>query len=153
MSWIAEHEVVWVFPSGERRPGKIAIGQPELVKTENGERMECTYVLEGLRGVDARERRSIGGDSFAALYYAFQAVGFELYLHFAHGMRVLYPAEGSEPEDPEADTARLLGMLGPLVRAHGNPRGVADPEGKLAELEALVEEERRRWEPEENEAG
>ncbi|HWU88610.1 MAG TPA: hypothetical protein VN253_15175 [Kofleriaceae bacterium] len=26
-----------------------------------------------------------------------------------------------------------------LIRAHGNPRGVADPEGKLAELEAEVE--------------
>jgi hypothetical protein len=30
MTWIAEQKVIWVFPSGERRPGRIAVGMPEF---------------------------------------------------------------------------------------------------------------------------
>lgn len=32
-TWFAEHRLTWVLPSGERKPGRIAIGLPEVVET------------------------------------------------------------------------------------------------------------------------
>ncbi|HWU89768.1 MAG TPA: hypothetical protein VN253_21040 [Kofleriaceae bacterium] len=69
-------------------------------------------------------------------------VGHELYSMFARGVRAVYPQDDdSDPEDPDADTASLIMALGPLIREVCNPRGVADPDGKLAKLEAIIEEQ------------
>lgn len=138
VTWIAEHKVTWILPSGERRPGRIAIGVPEAIAAteEAAEHAWCAYVLDGLPSAMGQARRAGGADTLQALWHAMQMIGLHLYLSFADGVRVLYPEEDEQTEDPLGDTAHLLGLLGPLIRAHGNDRGPADPEGKLAALEA-----------------
>ena len=42
MTWIAEQKVIWVFPSGERRPGRIAVGMPEFESGDNSTLMSGT---------------------------------------------------------------------------------------------------------------
>lgn len=145
-TWIAEQAVTWVLPSGERRAGRIAIGHPEYVEDADGSHTQCAYVLDGLGDIRSRERRACGEGSLQALWHAMQDVGHELYWLFCDGVRVVLPQD--EGADPQAGAASLLGLLGPLVRAHGNPRGPADPDGKLAELEALHEKQRSEWEDE-----
>lgn len=143
MTWIAEHEVIWLLPSGERRPGRIAIGIPEAIAAteEEGEHAWCAYALDGLPSPAGG--RAGGADTLQALWHALQMIGFRLYWLFSDGGRVLYPPdEDRATEDPQGDTAGLISMLGPLVRAHGNPRGVADPESKIAALEAKLAEMR-----------
>lgn len=128
MTWIVEHEVVWLLPSGERRAGRIAIGAPELVPDGNGD-ATCAYSLEGLE----EPRGPLRGDgTLSALLLALRLIGFTLHSHLARGMRVLTP---DHAYDPDLDTAGLLAMFGPLIRAPGDDRGSADPEGKLADLD------------------
>jgi hypothetical protein len=46
--------------------------------------------------------------------------------------------ERAEERDPEAMTASLISLLGPLVRSLDNVRGPADPKGEIADLEARL---------------
>ena len=43
-SWIAEEQVIFVFPDGSRREGRIGIGLP----VQREEDAQCPAVLEGL---------------------------------------------------------------------------------------------------------
>lgn len=48
---IAEDQVIWVMPSGERRPGRIAICAPEPdphPDFENNTTWACWWYMEGL---------------------------------------------------------------------------------------------------------
>ena len=139
MTWIAEQQVIWVFPSGERRPGRVAVGVPGFVSGDNGE-ATCAYALEGLVPTHGP---MFGEGTLQALHGALSMIGFWLHEHFARRVRVLIPDEADEgPEDLETSTAGLIGMLGTLVRTPGHDRGVADPEGKIASLEARLAEMR-----------
>ncbi len=140
MTWIAEQKVIWVFPSGERRPGRIAVGMPEFEPGDSST-ARCAYALEGL--VPAHGPM-LGEGTLQALHSALSVIGFWLHEHFARGVRVLIPDEADEgPEDLEESTAGLISMLGTLVRSRGDDRGPADPKGEIAGLEAKLVEMRR----------
>ena len=136
-SWIARYPLIWVLPSGERRPGAIAIGTPEMAP---GGESRCTYTLEGLEAGCPL----LGADHFQALILAVRHVGTRLHDHFTHGVRVLgmEEPESDEERDPEVMTAELIRMLGPLVRSLDDVRGPADPKGEIAGLEAKLVEMR-----------
>jgi hypothetical protein len=138
-TWFAEHRLTWVLPSGERKPGRIAIGLPVVVEGARDEhKYRCHYLVEPF---SPPQGYGLAKDTMEALYYALCAMGAELFARLEQGVRVVYEDQSG---DPDRDTLFLLMILGPLIREPGNPRGVADPEGKLAKLEAILAEERRR---------
>jgi len=134
VNWIAEYPVTWLLPSGEPTEGRIAVGAPEI---EEDGTWCCAYAIESLPRT--RSGQVYGATSLQALWHALSYVGMWLYFAFVDGVRV-YPRE-EDGTDPLTATASLLGMLGPVIRAPLNPRGVADPEGKIAKLEAIIEEQ------------
>ncbi|HWU87828.1 MAG TPA: hypothetical protein VN253_11160 [Kofleriaceae bacterium] len=142
--WAAEEKVIWVFPDGARRRGRIAVGVPKYESGDSGT-ARCPYALDGLERVRGP---MFGEGTLQAMAHAYQMIGLRLYWRFCDGVRLLYfqPDEEAEAkEDPQGDTARLIGMLGSLVRDHGNSRGPADPEGRLADLEKLREEQMHKF--------
>ncbi|HWU88851.1 MAG TPA: hypothetical protein VN253_16410 [Kofleriaceae bacterium] len=145
------HEVTWILPSGERKPGRLGISEPEpgpfdppLQITDADKLWRSWYVLEPLQ---KPAPGPVWHDELSAMYYAFMMLGHYVYWELCRGTRIVYPDESNSPLE---DTARLLWSFGPLIRAHGDPRGVADPEGNLSELEAIIEEQLR---PREERAG
>lgn len=137
VTWLVEERVIWVLPSGEQRPGLIALGMPALVPGGDGE-ATCAYALDGLeRGYGPAH----GHGTFQALVLALGMIGFRLHDYLSRGVRVLYPdPKDEEDKNPDLATLRLFSLLGPLIREPGNPRGPADPGGKLAALESKLAE-------------
>ena len=128
MTWLVEHPVTWVLPSGEQRSGRIAVGVPELVPGGGGD-ATCAFALDGLETGRGPLR---GHGALQALLLALQFIGLMLHDYLARGYRVLDP---DQTYDPDLATAGLISVFGPLIRAPGDERGPADPEGKLAALE------------------
>ena len=105
-AWIAEQQVVWVFPDGARREGRIAIGVPWVVPDGDGE-ARCACVLAGLE--DARE--PISGDGvLEALVLAVRFVGWRLHVLLSQGGRVIRPGWDEEDYD-----RRFKDLFGPLL--------------------------------------
>jgi len=127
--WFAEHRVIWVLPSGERRPGRIAIALPEAGVAPNGDAyFQCRYVVEPCFPVQGFGRAS---DTMQALMDALRLVGTEVFVLLEQGVRAVYY---DEADDPDGSTLLLLMTLGPMIRKPGDSFGVADPEGKIAAL-------------------
>lgn len=101
--WIAEERVVFVYPSGQRRPGRIAVGLPVQVDALEA---RCAVALEGIDP----QPISIGGSStLQALLLAAQFLGVRLHDFVAHDGRVRYPRSKSE--------VSLPALFGPMLRS------------------------------------
>ena len=100
--WIAEEHVIWAFPDGQRRKGRIAIGEPELAP---GGETVCAYALDGLEYVAGPIR---GAGAMQALCIALSFIGWKLHTFSAHGGRVLHDDEDLEEVDLES-------VFGPLL--------------------------------------
>jgi len=122
---IAEDLVLWVLPSGERRPGRIAICAPEP-DTDSDTMWTCWWFLEGLKH---EPRQALGDGSLQALMLTLKTIGYELHAFIARGGTVLMP--GHE----EAGSSAVLVSLRVLLRQPGDPL-FADP--VLAELDAEI---------------
>ena len=126
---IAEDPVIWVFPSGERRPGRIAICAPEpnpSPDVEGDTTWVCWWFMEGLWH---QPRPSLGEGSLQPLMLALKMIGYELHAFLSRGGQVLMPGE------EEAGASAVLMTLRPLLRRPGDPPP-ADP--VLAALDAEI---------------
>lgn len=124
---IAEAHVIWVMPSGERRPGRIAICAPEPDPSpdiENCTTWACWWFMEGLWH---RPSKALGDGSLQPLMLALQMIGYELHAFISRGGKVL------TPDEEEAGSAGVLMTLRGLIRRADDPYP-ADP--VLAELDA-----------------
>lgn len=102
-TWIAEQQVVWVFPDGERRPGRIAFGQPLVVPGGDGE-ARCAYALDGLEEIGD----PLSGDgTLEALILAVRFVGWRLHVFSARG--------GHVTREGDFYPARFKDLFGPLL--------------------------------------
>ena len=125
---IAEDHVIWVMPSGERRPGRIAICAPEPSPSPDVEAdstWACWWFMEGIWH---RPCKVLGNGSLQPLIFALRMIGYELHAFISRGGRVLSPGE-------EAGSAGALMSLRLLLRRPGDPPP-ADP--VLAELDAEI---------------
>jgi hypothetical protein len=124
---IAEDHVIWVMPSGERRPGRIAICAPEpdpSPDVENCTTWTCWWFMEGLWH---RPCKVLGEGSLQPLILALKMIGYELHAFLSRGGKVLTPGQ------EESGSAGALMSLRVLMRKPGDqPPG--DP--VLAELDA-----------------
>jgi len=104
--WIAEHSVIWVLPTGEQHPGRIAISLPRNV----GEFEDrCTLALDGLE-----PQRAVSGDgTLQALLLAIRYAGYRLHDFTSRGGRVL-ESDGSE--------FGLAAIFGPILTSAGEYR-------------------------------
>jgi hypothetical protein len=126
---IAEYHVIWVLPSGERQPGRIAICAPEpspYPDVENDTTWACWWFLEGLWH---RSQPALGDGSLQPLIAALEMIGHELHAFIARGGRVLMP--------DHSGWAGALMMLRVLLRRPGD-LPTADP--VLAEIDAEIAE-------------
>jgi hypothetical protein len=102
-TWIAEEPVVFVYPDGSRKTGRIAIGLPERVDAGHA---QCCTALDGLSPPPGS---TFGASPLQALVLALQLTGFELHRFVSLGGRVL---------DPTDDSAfHLESLFGPLLRS------------------------------------
>lgn len=99
-AWIAEQRVTWAFASGERRPGRIAIGMPMVVSDVEA---SCWYSLDGLEYVAGPV---LGSDPLQALCMALRFVGLKLHTFMARGGRVL---------GDDGDDVGIEAVFGPLL--------------------------------------
>jgi len=106
VTWIAEIPIVWVFGGGQRVPGEIAIGVPELVPDGNGEAI-CPITMGGLDG-PGRVTNIHGEGKFHALLLAIGFIERRIRDSVARGVRVELP---DEEDDPERATESLVGMF------------------------------------------
>lgn len=126
---IAEYHVIWVLPSGERRPGRIAICAPEpdpSPDVENDTTWACWLSMDGLQGRSLRIR---GSGSLQPLMLALQFVGYDLHAFISRGGRVLMP------DDEDSGSAGVLMTLRVLLRKPGDPYP-SDP--VLADLDSEI---------------
>lgn len=107
MTWIAEQQVTWVLPDGERRPGRIAIGLPWLVPDGDGE-VKCAVSLDGLE--DAIDPLS-GDGTLEALIIAVRFVGWRLHVFMSQGGHVTRPIRGGVTESYPERFQDLFGSL------------------------------------------
>ncbi len=124
---IAEDAVVWVLPSGEQRPGRIAIGAPEPAPYfEGDDTWKCEVLLDGLwhRPLEAR-----GEGSLQPLMLVLKQAGAELHAFVSRGGRVVMPGE----RGPGDELHPVLISFRELLRQPADPLP-ADP--VLAELDA-----------------
>jgi hypothetical protein len=122
---IAEDRVIWVMPSGERRPGCIAICAPEpdpSPEVENDDTWACLWFMDGIWHRPCKVR---GEGSLQPLMLALEMIGYELHAFISRGGKVL------SPEEP--GSAGVLMTLRGLIRRAGDPHP-ADP--VLADLDA-----------------
>ena len=84
-AWIAEEEVLWVWPDGRQLPGRIAIGVPEDLSPRGA---RCATALDGLHKVIHIQ----GGSRLQALVLAIGFVEARLASFASKGGRVLDPA-------------------------------------------------------------
>ena len=96
---IAEERVVFLFPDGRRRPGRIAIGLPELLRADP-EEARCTVWLDGMQPPTPVH----GGSTLQALALALRLARTRLRHFVEDGGRVLYPED-----DEDLDFDALLG--------------------------------------------
>jgi hypothetical protein len=102
-TWIAEQRVIWVFPDGERRPGRIAVGEPWVVPGGNGE-ARCACLLEGLEDTGD----PLAGDgTFEALIIAVRFLGWRLHVFASHG--------GYVTRQDDFYPTRFKDLFGPLL--------------------------------------
>ena len=101
MTWIAEQRVIWAFPSGERRDGRIAIGTP-VARPEQNDAL-CAYALEGLEYVAGP---MFGASAMQALCMALRFVGLKLRRFQAAGGIVL---------NEYGEEAGIEDVFGPLL--------------------------------------
>ena len=98
--FVAELEVDFVHASGERVPGRIAVGAP----VEDDRSWACAVEV-GRHG----PRPIYGTDGMQALLLAIQVIGFELHTFRERGGRIVEP--GTNNDLP------LHAYFGPLLRA------------------------------------
>jgi len=98
--WIAEEHVIWAFPDGQRRKGRIAIGEPELAP---GGETDCAYALDGLEYVAGPLK---GGGAMQALCIALSFIGWKLHAFLAAGGQVL---------NEDGEEAGVESIFGPLL--------------------------------------
>lgn len=103
LTWIAEEQVVFVHPNGDRRPGRIAVGQPY----QGPENASCPIALDGLELC-----RPIHGDNtLQALLLGIRFLGMRLHDFRSKGGRVImYPGD-----EPDEDVDVLQAFFGPLL--------------------------------------
>lgn len=107
MTWIAEMPIVWIFTDGERVPGQIAIGEPEL---ERDGVAICPITMGGLDGT-GRVIPVKGEGKFHALLQGIHVIERRIRDSVAQGIRVELPDFG---DDPECDAEFLLAMFKPF---------------------------------------
>lgn len=95
-AWIAEQEVTFVHPGGERIDGVIGIGMP----FPGPPNATCTYSLDGMYPHREPSRHIAGEDTLQALLLTVRFVGHQLQHFRSKGGRVVYRTEG--PVDPSA---------------------------------------------------
>ena len=105
MQWVAERHVVFVFPGGVRKPGRIALAAP----TRGENRCACQIALDGLE----RSVAIFGQDTLQALLLAARFIGWRLHAFLEQGGRIL-------GEDSDEDAA-LDVTFGDLLRAAPTP--------------------------------
>jgi hypothetical protein len=93
-TWIAEEPVVWVFPSGEKSEGRIALAAPVPAPSpdiEGDTTWKCEALLEGLwhRPLEVR-----GDGSMQPLLLMLRLLGYELHAFISRGGRLVMPDEG-----------------------------------------------------------
>jgi len=123
---IAEEPTIWVYPSGERRPGRIAICAPEPGHAPDDTTWSCLWFMEGLR---QKPQPSLGAGSLQPLMLALKMIGYELHAFISRGGRVLTPGEEN------AGSSGVLMVLRLLLRQPGD-LPPADP--VLAALDAEI---------------
>jgi hypothetical protein len=89
-TWIAEEKVIFVFPSGRRILGRLALGLPTQVDSTEA---RCVATLEGL---DSRPYPIIGASTMQALLLAARFMRMRLQDHLSKGGRVLDPDAKSD---------------------------------------------------------
>jgi len=104
-TWLAEQPVIWVFPDGERRPGRIAVGMLEMISDQQA---RCTIALDGFEP----PRSIVGEGALQALLLALQLGGYRLHDFISRGGRVLSPA---------GDDVGLAAIFGPLFTTAAPP--------------------------------
>jgi hypothetical protein len=126
---IAEAHVIWVLPSGERRPGRIAICAPEPAPYPDVENCTTWACWLWMEGIWIQPSRTLGDGSLQPLILALKMIGYELHAFISRGGKVLTPGE------EEAGSAGALVSLRLLIRRLDDPPP-ADP--VLAELDAEI---------------
>jgi hypothetical protein len=114
VTWIAEMPIVWIFTDGERVPGQIAIGAPELERDGDGDGdgvAICPITMGGLDG-PGRVIPVKGEGKFHALLQGIHVIEKRIRDSVAQGIRVELPDFGDD--DPERDTEFLLSMFKPF---------------------------------------
>ena len=102
MKWIAEEHVIWAFPDGQRRKGRIAVGEPQPAP---GGETDCHYALDGLEYVVGPLK---GGGPMQALCIALRFIGWKLHDFLARGGRVL---------NDDGEDVGMEAIFGPLLAA------------------------------------
>jgi hypothetical protein len=105
IDWIADQEVVWVFPNRKRVPGRVAVERPRERGT--GEwvcRMDCRPLHHGVFGIS-------GGSSWQALLLALQFVGYQVHYHVQRGGSIQWPKQRGQKRGMNYDPKLLMGAL------------------------------------------
>jgi len=111
-TWIADQAVIYLYPSGERSHGRIAVGQPCEI-----DRVEASCLV-WFDGHDPHAIAIHGASTLQALLLAVCYLGKRLHDFVSRGGRVLYP-------DEESDVA-LDALFGPMF-CPAVPRFAAQP--------------------------
>lgn len=99
---------MFVHPDGRREAGRIAVGVPEQIDTNEA---RCPISLDGFE----RARPIHGGSTLQALLLAIRFLGMRLHDFTSKGGRVVDPDEGED--------VPLEALFGSLLRAAEPPAG------------------------------
>ena len=99
-TWIAKEEVVFVHPDGHRQAGRIAVGVPEQLSSNEA---RCPISLDGLE----RTRPIHGASTLQALLLAIRFLGMRLHDFTSNGGRVV---------DADDDDVPLEAIFGARLR-------------------------------------
>ena len=105
-AWIAEEQVVFLFPDGRRVEGRIAIAQPAPAT-----KLEGAYECE--LAIDCFEQAGpiYGDSSMQALLLATQFLANEVHRFLQRGGRLLYPSESGDDVPLDVPLDALFGAL------------------------------------------
>jgi hypothetical protein len=98
-TWIAEAQVLFVHADGRRSAGRIAVGHPEQVGSDEA---RCPIALDGLEQV----RQIHGASTLQALLLATRFLGMRLHDFLSKGGRVVEP-----DEDTDVALEAIFGVL------------------------------------------